>query len=270
MVDETEKDELARQRLELDQRIHEDQLRLDEQRLKLEQESQDQQNKIDLARSNREGKLFRANAAAIITALVSLFISGIAGYQVYLNQTAQAYRDQKEADAKQQDLASRNREIQLHQNETYLKIMDYLTAHRPDIFSKDRETVLQYRAVLLSTLPADARTQVFEQLRQFGGSNATVWALGKIGYHWALVGHSDCSGHDIAKSDGANPDKQRCGPSNEGQVAVCWNGREFRNGSAAAWCTYKVATPQSCVGGGAIGEMHQCVFEIGPDGSSGQ
>src|SRR5258708_5088980 len=95
VADESGKEENTQRRPELDLRIHEDQLNLDEQRLKLdqedrearrhldeqrlklEQEGQDQRNIIDVERATREGKLFRANSAAIITAIVTLFVSGV-------------------------------------------------------------------------------------------------------------------------------------------------------------------------------------------------
>ena len=285
MTDEAQIDAAAGQRLELDRQIHDDDIRMNEQRLKLDQEDREaqrklaeqrlkldqealnQKNNIDSIRTEREGKFFRANGAAIITAIVTLFVTGITGYQVYRNQTEQANRDEQEALIKVRDIASRKEELEIHRNETYLRIMDYLTAHVSDIFNNNRDVVLQYRTVLLATLPADARTQIFEQLRQSGRPNASVWTLGKTNYRWALVGHSDCSGRDIASSTGSStPVGERCGPSVEGQVAVCWNGKEFRNGGAV-WCTYKQATPQSCVGGGAIGEMYQCLFEISSEGT---
>lgn len=71
-------------------------------------------------------------------------------------------------------------------------------------------------------------------------------------FQWTQVGTGDCGGHDVGRSNGPKPDKAFCGPSTEGQVSVCWKD----------WCTYKLATPQSCVGGGSPGDMYQCIFDV--------
>jgi len=268
MADETDKSSADLQRLELERRTQEIQLRIEEARLKLQQEDQDsrrnlearrlkldedeqiRKNGIEITRLDREGTFFRANAAAIITAIVTLFATGIAGYQFYLNWTGQTARDVR-------DIQTKTDEMQLRHNELNLKVMDYISAHLNDIFSKDPDVVLRYRTVLLSTLPADVRAQVFQQLQQSRSPNAKLWVIGKISYRWTQVGTGDCGGHDVGRSKGSIPDNAFCGPSTEAHVSVCWHD----------WCTYKQATPQSCVGGASPGVMHQCIFDVQSDDS---
>jgi len=244
MNSEVNKASLDEQRLELDCRIQQSRLDLDERRLNLDKEGQDKRVEIDLTRLKREGRFFRANAAAIITSIVTIFAAGITGYQFHLSQKEQAARAAR-------DLQSKNDELQLRRNETNLKVMDYITAHSAGIFSKEPDTVLRYRTIFLATLPTDVRAQVFEQLRQSESPTAKLWVIGTITYRWTRVGTGDCGGRDVARSTGPTPDKAICGPSTEGQVSVCWKD----------WCTYKLATPQSCIGGGSPGEMYQCIFD---------
>ncbi|MCK6685526.1 MAG: hypothetical protein L6R30_24265 [Thermoanaerobaculia bacterium] len=77
--------------------------------------------------------------------------------------------------------------------------------------------------------------------QQGGGSG------GSIG-DWMEVGTGDCSGNDVANSQGPNPEANRCSPATAGLTAVCWG----------SWCTYKNVPAGSCTGGANPGRMYTC------------
>jgi hypothetical protein len=69
-----------------------------------------------------------------------------------------------------------------------------------------------------------------------------------VGPRWELVRMgADCAGMDQAMTQGETPEPVN---GQAGTIAVCWDGKLFRNG-VGAWCTYKRTTPEACVGGTA-------------------
>lgn len=76
---------------------------------------------------------------------------------------------------------------------------------------------------------------------------------------WRRVGTGDCTGRDLADSNGSTPDDNQ---AREGYTAVCWDGGTYRN-SGRVFCTYKNVSPQVCTGGGNPGVMYQAVLQTG-------
>jgi hypothetical protein len=75
-------------------------------------------------------------------------------------------------------------------------------------------------------------------------------------WSWQKVGTGDCSGHDVASSNGFTPEK---GKAVRGRTAVCWDGRKFNNkySPRRAFCTYKNIESNRCSGGDNPGEMYK-------------
>ena len=75
---------------------------------------------------------------------------------------------------------------------------------------------------------------------------------------WQEIGTGDCTGQDVTFTDGATPDPNLAAG---GLIAVCWDGQTYINGGepGKAFCTYKSATADQCVGGANIGVMYQAV-----------
>ena len=74
------------------------------------------------------------------------------------------------------------------------------------------------------------------------------------GPQWELVRMgADCAGMDEAMTQGETPQPVN---GRAGAIAVCWDGKLFRNG-VGAWCTYKRTTPEACVGGMAPGRLYR-------------
>lgn len=202
---------------------------------------------IDKNRDSRESRFFRANLGIIVTAVISIGTVGMGGLQFFLSQKQEALKLQAE--------------VQSRLDDQRLKVLEYLTAHRVDIFSDNDDVRRQYRTIMITALPRDSLGPVFEQLKQSTPQGSQLWAIGTIEYQWRPAGQGDCAGRDVANSNGDKPKAEICNVGFEGRIAVCWNGAEFRNGSSK-WCTYKVATPDTCTGGSARGEFYQCTSVV--------
>lgn len=233
--------------------IEERRLQLDEERLK-----------IEIARSERESGFFKDNATAIITGLVTLFVAAVSYYQYTKNEENEIVKTKNEITKTQNQKDKDHNDNTLRLDDQRLKVLQYLTEHKDEIFSSKSEVQRIYRALMLSALPRDSLNSVFDQLHQLAGPNDKMWTMGNIGYEWVSVGIGDCTGRDVGSTLATSaPDVLRCSANFEGRVAVCWDGNKFMNG-VGAWCTYKEATPQTCVGGGRPGQMYQCALSVMP------
>jgi hypothetical protein len=75
---------------------------------------------------------------------------------------------------------------------------------------------------------------------------------------WQLVGIGDCTGQDVAMTDGSTPDNSKATP---GHTAICWDGVTYINKGdpGKAFCAYKKVSYDSCKGGSNPGEMFKPV-----------
>ena len=242
MSEDQSRPSIEERRLTLDEEIQKQKLRLDEevQRAKI---------RLDESRERREGRLIRANAAVLITALVTLLGLGLSGIQYLLTR------------AKDIDLAAR--ESLLRQDEQRLKVLEYLTARRDDLFSKEPEIRLRAKAIIMTALPKEMLQSVFEQFHA-AYPDDSFWVFGTTSAAWTRQGVGDCGGQDVGDSIGKDPEIPRCNVAFEGRVSVCWDGSEFKNGSRGPWCTYKSVTPSSCKGGSNPGQLFQCTLTVSP------
>jgi hypothetical protein len=216
---------------------------LDERKVKVEEDRL----LIDKNRAQREQRFFRANLGIVITALISAGTIAAGALQFFYGQ--------------KQELTKLQNEVQSRLDDQRLKILEYLTTNREKIFSDDDNVRRQYRTIMITALPRDSLEPVFEQLRQSTPRGDQIWLVGTIAYQWRQAGQGDCSGRDVGRSDGEQPLIEKCNVGFEGRIAVCWNGQEFKNGSNK-WCTYKLATPDTCTGGSARGKFYQCTSLI--------
>lgn len=79
---------------------------------------------------------------------------------------------------------------------------------------------------------------------------------------WQQVGTGDCSGGDVASTEGFTPDNKQ---AQEGRIAICWDGGRYNNlyaGSGRVFCTYKNSTPSQCSGGKYPGVMYRAVTGV--------
>ncbi len=77
-------------------------------------------------------------------------------------------------------------------------------------------------------------------------------------WSWQKVGTGDCSGHDVASSNGFTPEK---GKAVKDRTAVCWDGKYYKNKNSRAWCTYKNIESNRCSGGDNRGVMYKAVVK---------
>lgn len=80
-------------------------------------------------------------------------------------------------------------------------------------------------------------------------------------YVWSYVRVDDCTGGDFGQSQGEDPDRALCHAGHVGRIAVKWDGVTYFNGGGVhPWWTYKTTPAAACVGGGAPGLLHECVY----------
>ena len=144
------------------------------------------------------------------------------------------------------------------------KVLEYLDKNRTLIFSADEKDDVarkQLRAVMLAGMRTETARQLFDQLRRSTPRGEKIWQLGTVVYQWIKAGEGDCGGRDVLPyTQGLTPKNERCDAGFEGRVAVCWDGKTHQNAGSgnAEWCTYKLITPNACIGGSSRGLMYQC------------
>lgn len=255
---ERESSSIDAQRLALDKKIQ-------EARLALDAKMQDARLVMEVGRERRESRFFRANAAVIITSLVALMTVIISATQFYFAQRQeiekQRYAHEQYEDNIRRDAEKYKTETTLRIDDQRLKILEYLTANAKDIFSDDINIKRQFRTIMLTALPKESLEAVFKQLHN-SIPNDKIWMLGATISSWHKTGIGDCPGRDVGSTEGDRPAEAQCNTGFEGRIAVCWNGKDYKNGGARRWCTYKSATPETCSGGTSPGIMYQCSLVI--------
>jgi hypothetical protein len=89
-------------------------------------------------------------------------------------------------------------------------------------------------------------------------------------FEWSKVPGppKDCGAVDTAATYSTRPPPkpapENCSASDEGTIAICWDGIEYKNplnpkrDPALPWCTYKATSPDKCQGGQYSGIVWQC------------
>jgi hypothetical protein len=78
-------------------------------------------------------------------------------------------------------------------------------------------------------------------------------------YEWvkAAVPPADCGENDTGSTNNTEPPTY-CAARDENTIAICWDGKEYKNGGGGSGCTYKAITPDKCTGGGSKGIVWVC------------
>jgi hypothetical protein len=82
---------------------------------------------------------------------------------------------------------------------------------------------------------------------------------------WVYVGEADCSGFDVALTEGTAPDTGLCDPAFAGKTAVCWDDVTHPANGTGVSCTYKDVPAADCVGGEWPGYKYVCRVQTACD-----
>ena len=74
---------------------------------------------------------------------------------------------------------------------------------------------------------------------------------------WVRVGVGGCTGNDVGRSDGAEPQAAMC--NRPWLTAVCWDGQTYSNlNDGEPWCTYKTTPASQCTDEAPRGVVYTC------------
>jgi hypothetical protein len=74
---------------------------------------------------------------------------------------------------------------------------------------------------------------------------------------WVRVGTGGCTGNDIGRSDGAEPQAAMC--NRPWLTAVCWDHQTYSNlNDGQPWCTYKTTPASQCTDEAPRGIVYTC------------